>query len=129
MSYDPSKLVAAIEELMGKTGLSMSDRIVLAMAAREIEIYARPVRTIQVVDWTTSADGVANSSPAFQWLVDVIARIIRNGAHDLLQGRSETTARTILAKLAHEHGLAPRGAIDPRGSVGVGGEDKGRSSP
>lgn len=63
-------------------------------------------------DWT-AADGRANSSPEFLRLCDEIEQIIRGDAYSLIAGRSDRTARLIMARLAHVHGLRPsNGASD-----------------
>ena len=61
-------------------------------------------------EWTQGEDGSANSSAKFTWLAHQIADMIQASAYDLLKGHTLRVARVILAKLAHEHGLAP----DPR---------------
>lgn len=57
-------------------------------------------------DWTVDPEtGRANSSPLFRNLVAEVAEVIRNGAFTLLSGHAETVAGTIVANLAHVHGL------------------------
>lgn len=58
-------------------------------------------------DWTAGPDGRANSGHLFETLTDEVERIIRGSAHDLIAGQAGAVARTILARLAHEHGLRP----------------------
>lgn len=60
-------------------------------------------------DWTIK-DGRVNNSDQFEILVERVDELIRGSAHDLIAGRSAIVARLIMAQLAHEHGLAPRGA-------------------
>lgn len=57
-------------------------------------------------DWTVH-DGRSNSSPEFHAATAVIEDIIRSSAHTLISGRADTVAGTILATLAHRHGLRP----------------------
>lgn len=57
-------------------------------------------------DWTYDGT-VANSSPEFLRLCDEVERLIRGDAHALIDGRADSTARLIMANLAHKHGLAP----------------------
>lgn len=66
-------------------------------------------------NWTADDSGASNSSPAFLRLCDVVERIIRGEAHDIVNGRAASVARTIMANLAHAHGLAPTGraAVPP----------------
>jgi hypothetical protein len=52
-------------------------------------------------DWTQDSDGIANNSPPF---LSLCKRLIRDDAHNLLAG---STARLVLAQLAHVHGYAP----------------------
>lgn len=59
-------------------------------------------------DWTADEAGVSNSSAAYREIADAVADLIWASAHDLIRGNTETVARLIVAKLAHEHGLAPR---------------------
>jgi hypothetical protein len=50
--------------------------------------------------WTNSRHA-SNSSPLFNNTVTAITRIIRDGAHDLLNGRAEGVARAIVGHMAH----------------------------
>lgn len=58
-------------------------------------------------DWTADASGRSNSSPLFEAMIEEVARLIRQEAHFLLQGDTESVARLIMAQLAHKHGLGP----------------------
>jgi hypothetical protein len=58
-------------------------------------------------DWTQDDSGRSNSSPLFKSLIEEVARLIRQEAHFLLQGDTESAARLIMAQLAHKHGLTP----------------------
>lgn len=60
-------------------------------------------------DWTVK-DGRMNSSDRFEELIERVDEIIRSSGHDLIHGRSRVVAGLIMAQLAHEHGLAPRGS-------------------
>lgn len=60
-------------------------------------------------DWTAH-DGRSNSSPEFHAATAVIEDIIRSSAHTLISGRADAVAGTILATLAHRHGLRPGGS-------------------
>ncbi len=57
-------------------------------------------------DWTAH-EGVSNTSPIYQELVDTVDRIILDSAHSLIQGHSKTVARLIVSILAHKHKLSP----------------------
>lgn len=74
-------------------------------------------------DWTVDpATRRSNSSPRFRELVDAVAALIRNSAHDIVRGRLESVAGLIVAQLAHKHGLAPRSDEDrSEMKVGPGG--------
>lgn len=61
--------------------------------------------------WTSSAEGITNSSPKYLELVAVVEQLIRQDAHMLISGRADITARMIVARLAHAHGLAPINTI------------------
>ena len=61
-----------------------------------------------IPNWTIDpTSGRSNSSPEFNALVKVVARLLRNEAHSLILGQSDTSARLIMAQLAHVHGLVP----------------------
>lgn len=57
-------------------------------------------------DWT-QYKGRANSSQEFEDLVTVVDILIRNNGWDLINGRSISVARLIMAQLAHVHHLRP----------------------
>jgi hypothetical protein len=78
------------------------------------------------MDWTTGEDGRANTSEAFGRVVGAVEAIIRNSAHNLIAGRAETVAQLVVAKLAHEHGLAPVPRSLPEGGAPVGGVETTR---
>lgn len=59
------------------------------------------------LDWTCDNTGRSNSSQKFQRLCDDVERMIRGDAHSLIAGNAQSTARLIMAQLAHVHGLAP----------------------
>lgn len=61
-----------------------------------------------MIDWTADERGVSNSSTAYREVADAVADLIWSSAHDLIRGNTRAVARLIVAKLAHEHGLAPR---------------------
>lgn len=101
-----------------KTGQAAADQRALHELAQHVEAVGKKLGFLPVTrsagepqgrDWTTSDEGVANSSALFQSLEKRVAEIIVNSAHSLLSGHAETVAGLILAKLAHEHGLSPRG--------------------
>lgn len=58
-------------------------------------------------NWTCDASGRSNSSKAFTDTCDVVERIIRSDAHALISGNAGSTARLIVAQLAHDLGFAP----------------------
>jgi hypothetical protein len=61
-------------------------------------------------DWTRDPEtGRSNSSLKFELLVETVAGLIRSDAHTLMSGNAESTARLIMAQLAHVHKLAPKG--------------------
>jgi len=65
-------------------------------------------------DWTADPQtGRSNSSPLFLELVTEVERIIRSGADTIVSGRADTTARVIVAQLAHVHGMRPHPAPEP----------------
>lgn len=72
-------------------------------------VPTEPAPTAESDDWTAGPGGGSNNSHLSKTLTDEVERIIRNGAHDLIAGRAGTVAGVILARLAHEHGLRPRG--------------------
>jgi hypothetical protein len=101
-----------------KTGQAAADQRALHELAQHVEAVGKKLGFLPVTrsagepqgrDWTTSEEGIANSSALFQSLEKRVAEIIVNSAHSLLSGHAETVAGLILAKLAHEHGLSPRG--------------------
>lgn len=58
-------------------------------------------------DWTYDKNGNSNSSEEFKKLCDEVERLIRSDAHSLISGNVASTARLIVAQLAHVHGLRP----------------------
>jgi hypothetical protein len=58
-------------------------------------------------DWTWNERGQSNSSPIFEKLCGEVERLIRSDAHSLINGNAGSTARLIMAQLAHVHGLKP----------------------
>ena len=68
-------------------------------------------------DWTEDPDSHrSNSSPEFNRLVAVVARILRNSSHDLISGNTHGVAVLIMAQLAHKEGLPPPGSSSSRKS-------------
>lgn len=63
-------------------------------------------------DWTWDKRGRSNASPLFCKLCDEVERLIRSDAHSLISGNAGSTARLIMAQLAHVHGLAPTTSSD-----------------
>lgn len=63
---------------------------------------------IQPEDWT-AYQGKANSSTLYMAIVQDVERVIRDGEHFLLTGQANAVARIIVSRIAHTHGLAPRG--------------------
>lgn len=59
-------------------------------------------------DWTCDERGRSNSSDEYHRLVSEVERLIRSGAHSLINGDARSVASLIVAQLAHVHGLAPR---------------------
>jgi hypothetical protein len=53
-------------------------------------------------NWTTDAHGVSNNSAEFHRVVEFVAEIL---SHHRLSDDVTTTARLIVAKLAHQYGL------------------------
>lgn len=58
-------------------------------------------------NWTCDSKGRSNSSAKFEYLCDEVERLIRSDAHSLISGNAGSTARLIMAQLAHKHGMAP----------------------
>jgi hypothetical protein len=59
-------------------------------------------------DWTVNPlDGRCNSSEMFNMLVVEVGKLIRGDAHTLLNGHADSTARLIVAQLAHKYKLQP----------------------
>ena len=58
-------------------------------------------------DWTRDLYGRSNNGERYLFLVKEVVRMIREDAHFLLSGKTETTARLIVSQLAHKYGLAP----------------------
>jgi len=59
-------------------------------------------------DWTVK-NGRSNSSDLFLRLVKDVKETIKDSAFDLINGRAETVAGVIVARLAHGYGFSPRG--------------------
>ena len=57
--------------------------------------------------WTEDDEGVTNNSPLYLYLVQEVAKLIRNDAHNLLNGGAHLTARLVLSQLANVHGMVP----------------------
>jgi len=72
----------------------------------------RPKAELEYEDWTRGESGASNSSEEFLKLCAAVEGIIRRSAHFLIAGRSDTVARTIVAQLAHVHGLVPKPPIE-----------------
>ena len=67
------------------------------------------LRDEEVADWTVDPiTGRSNSSERYLSLVEVVERLIRSDAHQLIAGNARSTAGLIVAQLAHKHCLAPR---------------------
>lgn len=58
-------------------------------------------------DWTCDRQGRSNASALFEKLCEEVERLIRDDARALIAGNAGSTARLIMAQLAHVHGLAP----------------------
>jgi hypothetical protein len=69
-----------------------------------------PRTTVLSPDWTALGTR-SNSSPMFLALRAEVESIIRESAHALNAGRAGGVAGTILATLAHRHGLRPGDAV------------------
>ncbi len=63
--------------------------------------------TPQIRDWTANRANRSNSSPEFEDCVRMVDEILRSHR---LGDATETTARLIMAHLAHRKGLAPKNA-------------------
>lgn len=57
-------------------------------------------------DWTMRG-GHTNSGREFTFLITEVERLVREGAHSLLNGRADQVARVIMAQLAHVHDVGP----------------------
>lgn len=62
-------------------------------------------RPISLLDWTCDKHGRANSSEPFERCVDRVAELIANHR---IGDDPRSTARLIMAQLAHLNGLAPK---------------------
>jgi len=72
----------------------------------------------QGTDWTRhGATGRSNEAPIYLGLRAEVARILRQSAHDLINGGVDTVAGVIVARLAHVHGVGPR---EPWSAISVG---------
>ncbi len=61
-------------------------------------------------DWTVDPKtGRSNSSEPFNDICYAVDRLIRDSAHDLINGNVDCVARLIVAQLAHKHGMSPKG--------------------
>lgn len=58
-------------------------------------------------DWTGGRKGTSNSSALFGILCSEVERLIRGDAHSLISGNAGSTARLIVAQLAHQWKLVP----------------------
>ncbi len=65
-------------------------------------------------EWTQDESGRSNSSVEFVAACDVVERCIRSSASQLINGSVEQVARSIVARLAHEHGFAPQPPEPPQ---------------
>lgn len=59
------------------------------------------------VDWTEGRKGASNSSALFDILCSDVERLIRGDAHSLISGNAGSTARLIVARLAHQCKFVP----------------------
>jgi len=58
--------------------------------------------------WTQDR-GRCNTSEEFRFLSEKVARLIRDSAFDLIEGRVDAVGHLIMANLAHKYGLQPVG--------------------
>lgn len=58
------------------------------------------------------ASGRSNSSAEFNFLVTEVSRMIRDSAHSLISGNTDSVSRLILARMAHIYGLVPTKSIE-----------------
>ena len=60
-------------------------------------------------DWTCDESGHSNSSEQYIDMVVEVARLLRDGGAGVCLSLewARSTARLIVSKLAHEHGMAP----------------------
>lgn len=94
--------VAAQPEECGKSEPREGERCHVCGDPRHVSREKRGGPT----DWT-AFNGRTNCSPLFEKLVEEVERLIRGDARTLMAGRADSTARLVLAQLAHVHGLAP----------------------
>lgn len=74
------------------------------------------------IDWTVDPNtGSSNSSPAYENLVAAVSELLRNSAHDLKSGNTESVAILIMAQLAHVHGMAPANVAVSEATEGAPG--------
>lgn len=68
------------------------------------------------VDWT-ARDGRANASEEFVALGRFVGEILRDQAVAMISGNTDQVGHLIMARLAHEKGLAPLASADRVGSL------------
>lgn len=67
-----------------------------------------PEERARALDWTRGSDGRSNTSDAYREACAAVEGIIRSSAHALIAGQAGTVATSIVARLAHVHGLGPK---------------------
>jgi hypothetical protein len=60
-----------------------------------------------MADWTAK-DGRANTSDLFNQVVEAVTQLILESGRTLIAGGAQGVAGTIVAQLAHVHGLVPQ---------------------
>ena len=72
------------------------------------ENCALPTSNFPDDDWTTDENGIANSSVKFKEIEQEVVQILRDSAWSLINLGPQCVAGTIVARLAHIHGLSPK---------------------
>ena len=59
------------------------------------------MKLFEWVDWTIGKDGRINSSNEYLRLCDIVTEVVKESAHDLINGNTNKVSRLIVANLAH----------------------------
>lgn len=108
-------LVQVVNGIIRHSGVSLVTgqvrsvaRVIVSQLAHEYNL--RPASLVSEWDWTVDVDVPtkrSDSSEQYQLVVGGIEMVIRDSGYDILNDNSVRVARIIMAKLAHECGMAP----------------------